>query len=176
MTTSAVEWRLVSRHTPQVPRRFIALPFVAAVLALSSCGGDDGSSTASEPEGATEGPQADVEVIREWSEALTEGDIDAAAGYFAIPSVAENGILIEIESADDARLFNESLPCGAELESTKAEGEFITATFRLTTRPGVGVCPGDGATAETSFVIEDGAIVEWRRVAVPAPESPGQTT
>ena len=165
--------------THYVPRRLTALPFIAAVLALSSCGGDDESPTASEPAEVTasaEGPIEDVEVIREWSEALTEGDIDAAADFFAIPSIAENGITIDIETIDDARLFNESLPCGAELESTQSEGEFITATFRLTTRPGVEVCPGDGATAETSFVIEDGAIQEWRRVAVPGPGAPGQTT
>lgn len=167
-----------------MPRHLIAIPFiVAALLAFTSCGGDDESPTASEPggsaeatEGTTEGPAEDVEVIREWSEALTEGDIDAAADFFAIPSIAENGITIDIETIDDARLFNESLPCGAELESTQSEGAFITATFRLTTRPGVEVCPGDGATAETSFVIEDGAIAEWRRVAVPEPGAPGQTT
>ena len=161
-----------------MPRRLIAPLLVAAVLALSSCGGDDSPAT-SEPDGPAETAEtaaSDVEVIREWSEALTEGDIDAAAEYFAIPSVAENGITIKIETIDDARLFNESLPCGAELESTEAEGEFITATFRLTTRPGVEVCPGDGATAQTSFVIEDGAIAEWRRVAVPEPESQGQTS
>ncbi len=150
------------------------MPFIAAVLALSACGGGDESPITLE--GTTEGPAADVEVIRGWSEALTGSDIDAAAGYFALPSVAENGVTVKIETTDDARLFNKSLPCGAELESTQSEGQFITATFRLTTRPGVEVCPGDGATAQTSFVIEDGAIVEWRRVAVPAPEPPGQAT
>ncbi|MDQ3758671.1 MAG: nuclear transport factor 2 family protein [Actinomycetota bacterium] len=162
-----------------MPWRLIALPFIAAVLlALTSCGSGDESPTTQEPtsEEATEGPAEDVEVIRDWSEALTEGDIDAAAEYFAIPSVAENGITVEIETPDDARLFNESLPCGAELESTQAQGEFITATFRLTERPGVPVCPGSGNTAETTFVIKDGAIVEWRRVAVPGPESPSQAT
>jgi len=170
-----------------VPRRFISLPFIAAVLALSACGGDDGSSTpeapsekteAQEPsqDTSTEGPAADIEVIRDWSEALTQGDIDAAAEFFALPSLAENGISVRIETVDDARIFNESLPCGAELESTEAEGQFINATFRLTTRPGVEVCPGEGATAQTSFVIEDGAIVEWRRVATSEPESPGQTS
>ena len=163
--------------THYVPWRLIALPFIAAVLlALSSCGSDDESPTPSEPteEEVTEGPEADVEVIRAWSEALTEGDIDAAAEFFATPSVAENGITIEIETIDDAVLFNESLPCGAVLESTESQGEFITATFRLSQRPGVPECPGDGNTAETTFVIEDGKIVEWRRVALPGPESGGQ--
>jgi hypothetical protein len=159
-----------------MPRRLIALLFIAAVLLLPSCGGDDESTTPGAPAASLEGPEEDIEVIREWSEALSEGDIDAAAEYFALPSVAENGITIDIETREDAGLFNETLPCGAELESTEAQGEFITATFRLKQRPGVPVCPGDGNTAETSFVIEDGEIVEWRRVAVPGPQSSGQTT
>lgn len=162
--------------THSMPKRLAVLLFVAAVLLLSACGGNDESSTSTTPAATTEGPAEDVEVIRAWSEALSEGDIDAAAEFFALPSTAENGITIEIETLDDARLFNESLPCGAELESTEAQGEFITATFRLKQRPGVPICPGDGNTAETSFVIEDGAIAEWRRVAVPGQQGSAQTT
>ena len=159
-----------------MPRRLIAL-LIAAVIPLSSCGGDDGSPFTPEPaeeEAATEGPAEDVEVIEAWVEAVSESDMDAAAEFFAIPSVAENGITVRIETRDDAVLFNESLPCGAELESTESQGEFITATFRLKQRPGVPACPGDGNVAHTSFVIEDGAIVEWRRVALPGPEADEQ--
>ncbi len=163
--------------------RFIAIPFIAAVIALSSCGDDNGSPTTTEPgEEATEetdtdleGPAEDVEVIRSWAEALTESDIEAAAAFFAVPSVAENGLSYDIETVKDAEFFNESLPCGAELESTTVEGEFITATFELTERPGVGACPGSGNSAQTSFVIEDGEIVEWRRVALPGDDPSGQT-
>lgn len=158
-------------------RLLITVSLIAAVMGLSACGGDDDNSSASETdaEAALEGSAEDVEVIRSWAEALTESDIESAAEFFAIPSVAENGISIDIESAADAELFNESLPCGAELESTSSEGKFITATFLLTERPGVPVCPGSGNTAQTSFVIEDGAIAEWRRVAVPNNDSTGQT-
>ena len=35
----------------------------------------------------------DLEVIEGWSRALSEGDVDAAAGYFALPSTAENGTI-----------------------------------------------------------------------------------
>ena len=47
----------------------------------------------------------------------------------------------------------------------ETQGQFTTATFRLTERPGPGICgPGTGEAAKTSFVIRDGKIVEWRRV------------
>ena len=84
---------------------------------------------------------------------------------------------LEIETVEQAELFNASLPCGAELTEAVTEGEFTTATFRLTERPGPGTC-GQGAdgTAQTSFVIEDGRIIEWRRVALPGEQSQGQAT
>ena len=168
-----------------MPRPLLALLLII-VLALTACGGEDSpdspepstpaSPGATEESSATEGTPDEIEVIRGWSEALTEGDIEAAAEFFALPSTAENGFTIDIETVEDAQVFNDSLPCGAELESTEEQGEFITATFRLTERPGVPACPGEGATAQTSFVIEDGKIVEWRRVAVPTEQGPAQTT
>lgn len=151
-------------------QRLTLLAIASLCLGLSACGGGD-----EQPAGGDES-SAEAEVIERWSQALTDSDIDGAAALFAVPSVAENGILVEIGSEDDARLFNESLPCGAELEGTESEGEFITATFRLTKRPGVAECPGEGNTAQTTFVIEDGLIVEWRRVAVPGQEGPRQSS
>lgn len=184
--------------TSRVHQSLRALPLIALVsltLALAACGADEEPSqpagepateesdsggeaeTTDEAEAPAPDPDAtEVEVIERWSEALTEGDIDTAAEYFAIPSVAENGLRVDIESVEDARFFNESLPCGAVLEGTETQGEFITATFRLQERPGVPACTGEGNTAQTSFVIEDGLIAEWRRVAVPGQEAPGQTT
>jgi hypothetical protein len=118
------------------------------------------------------GNASDVRVIVAWSKALSEGDIKAAADFFAIPSVAENGpALLRIRNEGQARLFNASLPCGAEVIRAESQGAFTTATFRLKERPGEGFCGiGDTATtAETSFVIEDGKIAEWRRVDTVAP-------
>jgi hypothetical protein len=150
-----------------------------AVLVLSACGGGSSSTTstgaASTPGNADPG---DVEVIDGWVTALRHGDVEAASDYFAIPSVAENGpILVRIRSVDDARRFNESLPCGARLIRADSAGEFTTGTFRLTERPGPGSCgPGTGSVAKTSFVIRDGKIAQWRRVGAggggaPAPSS-----
>jgi hypothetical protein len=80
--------------------------------------------------------------------------------------VAENGpLLLRIHSTEEAVRFNESLPCGARLIRADSAGEFTTATFRLTERPGPGSCgPGTGSVARTSFVIRDGKIAQWRRV------------
>lgn len=154
------------------PRALPAAIVVLALLLLGGCGGDQGSgdSTSSDEPASEEvtgdADPGDVAVIEAWSDALREGDVEAAADYFAIPSVAENGLLLRIRSADDARLFNQSLPCGATLVSAESQGDFTTATFELTERPGPGTCgQGTGGTAQTSFVIEDGKITEWRRVA-----------
>ena len=164
-----------SRRIRRWPATLILLP----LLALSACDGgdDDGSEPSgesSQSEIAGNADPGDVRVIDGWSDALRAGDVDAAAGFFALPSVAENGPLLRIRNRDDARLFNSSLPCGAVLVRAESEGEFTTATFRLTERPGPGICgPGTGQDAQTSFVIEDGKIAEWRRVALggaqPAP-------
>lgn len=148
------------------PRLALAA-IVTPLLALSACGGSDStSSTSATSTVSGDADPADVQVIDGWATALRQGDVEAAAGYFAIPSVAENGpILVRIRSADDAVQFNESLPCGARLIRADSAGEFTTATFRLTERPGPGSCgPGIGSVAKTSFVIRDGKIAQWRRV------------
>ena len=122
-------------------------------------------------------------MIDAWATTLRRGDIEGAARYFAIPAVAENPpLLLHIRSFDDARRFNRQLPCGARLVHAETQGEFTTATFRLTERPGRGVCgPGVGETAKTSFVIRNGKIAEWRRVGLTpgqggAQSAPGQST
>jgi limonene-1,2-epoxide hydrolase len=166
-----------------VAARALGPPFFVALLlslTLSACGGSDGSSTSggvtTVPGGANAG---DVAVIEKWAQALKRGDVSAAADYFAIPSVAENGpLLLRIHNAGQARAFNESLPCGAYVIRAQSIGRFTTATFRLTERPGPGTCgPGTGGTAQTSFVIRDGKIVEWRRVGTGGPgQAPPSST
>lgn len=166
-------------HTGWVgPRTFLA--GIALVLALAGCGGGGDSTATTTPGVSGDANQADVHVIDGWVTALRRGDVDAAAGYFAIPSVAENGpVLLHIKSVQDARRFNESLPCGARLIHAETAGQFTTATFRLTERPGPGICgPGTGGVAKTSFVIHDGKIAEWRRVGAGGggQQAPSQST
>ena len=160
----------MAARIPRIPHIAAAILAALALLATSSiaCGGGDGDETTAIPGGAD--PEA-ATVIDEWAQRLSEGDIAGAAEYFAVPSVAENGVTLEIENPADARLFNESLPCGAELVEATEEGELTLATFRLTERPGPGTCgQGVGGTAQTEFRIADGLISEWRRVV---PESGG---
>jgi hypothetical protein len=163
---------------------------IALGLALAACSDESDLTITVEEEPPADAPVAgerppaavpgdasaeDVRVIDEWARALSDGDIDAAAGYFAIPSVAENGpALLRIRNEGQAKLFNSSLPCGAKLIHAETQGAFTTATFHLTERPGEGYCGiGDEqVTAETSFVIERGKIAEWRRVDTTVPEPP----
>lgn len=148
--------------------RALALAALAAAVALAACGEDTPTITIKEgiPGGAD---PKQVEVIDEWALALAHGDVAEAASYFALPSVAENGPgEVRIRDRKDAVLFNESLPCGAELIEAQGHAGFILATFRLTERPGPGECgEGTGSKAGTAFRIEAGEIAEWRRIPVP---------
>jgi hypothetical protein len=166
--------------------RLRAILTAAAALALSAalfgCGGNEGSGENGGGDESTEIPGgADPEaarVIDEWSTSLREGDIEAAADYFEVPSIAENGTPpVPLDSREEVIAFNESLPCGAELTSAGTDGQFTIATFELTERPGPGECgPGTGNTAKTAFVIEDGLITVWRRVADdPVVEPPAES-
>jgi hypothetical protein len=169
----------------------IATVGLLAGLLVAGCGGEDGETTAAGADTGAESTDAtaepdvadadagDVEVIEGWIGALSDGDTEAAAGYFAIPSTAENlTVLTKIGSKSAAVAFNESLPCGGELVAAETTGDFTTATFELTDRPGGDCGAGTGGEASTSFVIEDGKITDWRRVAGPGedvPDSAGQS-
>jgi hypothetical protein len=148
-------------------RRTAALGGVVLLAALSACGGDP-SSDDSGDSGIPGGADPDsARVIDEWSTALREGDVQAAADYFEVPSVAQNGTpRLELDSRRDVVAFNDALPCGAELIRAEAHAGYVLATFELTERPGEGTCgPGVGNEASTAFLIEDGKIVEWIRAA-----------
>ena len=179
----------IDRRMSRTTVRWVVIAALAALatLALADCGEksepDLADLTTTSTTAATRtipgGADAtDARVIDEWSRTLRRGDVDGAAGYFAVPSVAENGPqLVRIADRGDARLFNASLPCGARLIRATEEGDFTVATFKLTERPGPGTC-GDGAghVAQTAFVIRDGKIKEWRRVGIGGPQAPSSST
>jgi hypothetical protein len=152
----------------------LPLTVLLSLSITAGCGGDDGDEPSDSIPGGAD-PVA-VEVIEGWSDDLRAGEVAAAADYWEIPSVAQNGTPpLELTSRDDVIAFNESLPCGAELVRAEPQGEFTVATFELTERPGAGECgPGTGETARTAFVIEDGKIVEWRRAAGELLEPPAE--
>jgi hypothetical protein len=170
------------RHVPE-------LVLAAAALLLGGCGGGASGDASAGPPART-GPSpaggARAKVIRGWADTLRHGDIDAAAGYFAVPSVVSNGTPpLAVRSHGQAVTYNRALPCGARLLRTVARGRYVIGVFRLTDRSGAGAqrpCSGRGAQAAVAFQITEGHIREWRRVAAvpkrgrPIPAAPGAPT
>jgi hypothetical protein len=142
------------------------MALLVASIAFSACGESGDGGQPAVPGGAD---SEDVEVIEAWVDELRAGHLEAAAGYFALPSVAQNGIApIRLRTRAAVIAFNRSLPCGAKLVRARPVGRYVAATFRLTERPGPGVCgSGTGGLASTAFVIRDGKIVQWRRLPDP---------
>jgi hypothetical protein len=140
------------------------------LVVLAGCG-SGGSSPV--PGGA----DADAtRVIKQWADELRAGDVRAASERFQIPAVVQNGTpALTLTDRQEILLFNESLPCGAELTRAETRERFTVATFRLTERPGPGECgAGVGESAQTAFVIRGGRIAEWRRVPDQPAEPSGQ--
>jgi hypothetical protein len=170
-----------------------ALAALTLALGLSACaiGGSDDDAGGSTATGAAQLPHsstgpaprsgrgvdpADVQVVVAWSTTLRNGDVDGAARFFALPSAVSNGTRpIELTTLAQARAFNRSLPCGAELVSTRAISDgFFVATFRLTDRPGGDCGTGTGNTASTAFHVTNGLIDHWLRVEdLELPAAPG---
>lgn len=171
-----------------MPRSLLLL-----ALALAGCaGGGDGdrraatptatataTATATPPPATGRVTAGEEATIRGWADALRGGDVEAASRYFALPASVANGAPpVALRTLRAVRFFNETLPCGARLVATeRAEHGFVVATFRLTERPGAGECGlGTGNRAYTAFLIRDGKIEQWLRVAgtgegIPAPPS-----
>jgi len=106
-----------------------------------------------------------VIVIAGWVNSLRHGNVNRAAGFFALPSVVQNGEApFTLRNRAQAVAFNRSLPCGARLVRARPVGGVIAATFRLTERPGGACGAGVGLLARTAFVIRDGKIFQWRRL------------
>lgn len=149
-----------------MPKRCLLITAVCLSLGLVACGSDqDPDNPAGSGQSAAAEGHSDVQVIRDWSDTLSEGDVEGAAEFFAVPSTVSNGTPpIELSSREDVIDFNRTLPCGAELVRAEPDGAEIDATFRLKERPGGDCGPGVGGLAGTAFEIEDGKITEWRRL------------
>jgi hypothetical protein len=121
---------------------------------------------------------AAIRVIRLWSDALREGDVDRAASFWAVPSKVQNGTpVITLDTAAAVRLFNDSLSCGSRLVSgLGARRGFTIAVFLLTERPGGDCGSGTGNHARTAIRVRGGKITEWYRLPddpqAPAPSQP----
>jgi hypothetical protein len=123
-----------------------------------------------------------VRVIRAWSYALRQGNVQGAARLFALPSemINDGGTsgpvsVIKIHTIVQAEAANAALPCGATFLSADMRGRYVNALFELTGRPGPGGSDcgsGAGLTARTNFVIDGGRIVRWIR----APDDPGDNS
>lgn len=153
--------------------RAAPLVLIAGVL-ISGCGG--GSTGLPGLPAKTTSADTPAAVIRGWSDALRGGDIDRASGYFAVPSLVENGSPpVELHSRGEAKSFNRALPCGARYVRSTPHHGYVIAEFRLTDRTGAGAvrpCGGKGDKADVAFRISHGKIDEWRRAAGYPGESP----
>jgi uncharacterized protein YceK len=142
--------------------------------------GHGGSSASAVPVGQ-DGPAAapaELAVVRRWAAALQAGNLQAAAGYFHLPSLFDDGAgsVVIIHTLPEAEVVNATLTCGAKVISAFRQGRFINVLFRLTERAGRGGGPacgsGVGLSARTIFLIRDGQIVRWLRAAS-RPGDPG---
>jgi hypothetical protein len=156
----------------RLPTPFAALALATALSFPIGCGGDSGENEDAKIPGGAD--HEAVQVIRDWVDELRAGHVAAAAGYFAFPSIVENGTPpVTLHTRDDAVAFNRSLPCGAKLIRARPFGRYVAATFRLTERPGAGSCgAGTGNLARTAFIISEGKIVQWRRLPDPRQNEP----
>jgi len=160
----------------------------AAVLAGCGGGGDHRAHTAAadmgprQPRaGATSRPEATapiapnpatLRVLRGWTDALRHGDVKGASRYFSIPAVVQNDTPpIRLTTRHQVEYFNRALPCGAYLVRVEAAGVYTIGVFRLTERPGQGVCgSGSGNEAAVAFIVAHGRITQWRRLTQVLPK------
>ena len=148
-------------------RRALATPKAGEDGSRSSPGGSSSARTRPRTGPVTQGERA---VIRGWADALRQGDVERAAGYWDVPAIAANGNQpLRLVTRRAVRQFNEGLTCGARLESVERDKTYLLATFRLTSRrdrPGA-CAQGVGNRARTLFLLSGGKIVQWIRAADP---------
>ena len=137
---------------------------VLLVVALAGCDSSSPDSTVERSRSAPrERPPSlsyEARVIRGWLLALERADYDGAAYYFAPGAIIDQGDPYRLRDASDARTFNSSLPCRADLIDVEDEGKKVLATFRLRRGPG-GPCSGE---VQVRYTIRNGKFTEWRQL------------
>jgi hypothetical protein len=132
-------------------RILAALGLLIAVL-LAGCGGTGAASPLS--------------VVRAWSTAINRGDDEAAGALFAPGAVVVQAAETTLGTHADAVRWNAALPCAGRIVGLSTDGNEVTATFVLGTRPGH-VCDGPGQQAAAIFTIDHGKITLWHQVPAP---------
>jgi hypothetical protein len=161
-----------------VVRRRAALAVAVAGLVLGAigCGGSGGggATTAAKPGPGPSQARSGEAVIRGWTEAISRGDYDRAARFFATDAIVQQAGTIVLRTHEDAVAFGRSLPCRATVTGIEREPKgVLLASFDLF--PGVGgTCP-DGGSARVRFFIRNGLIESWRQLP-DKPKPPGQST
>jgi hypothetical protein len=126
--------------------------FALVAFVLTGCGGGDPS------------PQS---VVRAWSEAVNTDDNEGAARLFAEGArVVQGASVRRLETFDEARAWNEALPCAGRILSLSERGDTVRATFLLGNRSRRS-CDGPGARALALFRVRDGKIVLWHQLESP---------
>ncbi|HLM10276.1 MAG TPA: hypothetical protein VK307_11225 [Thermoleophilaceae bacterium] len=108
-------------------------------------------------------------MIRGWLLALDRLDYEQAAYYFARGALIDQGQPYRLRDESDARQFNATLPCRADLESLVDEGRTVLAAFHRSAGPG-GDCSG---IIRVRYTIRAGKFTEWHQLERPKP-APGE--
>jgi hypothetical protein len=140
------------------------IALVALVLLAAGCEEDEPEVDPLPPP-VQQGAEYERRVIRGWLLALQRDDYDGAAHYFARGALIDQGDPYRLRGPSDARTFNASLPCRADLAGVEDEpGPKSLASFRLREGPG-GPCSG---IVKVRFTIREGRFTVWRQL----PEEP----
>jgi hypothetical protein len=145
-------------------RLAVALAAAAAIAGCDLSAGEDKTGTRHEPRDLG---SREARLIRDWLQALEHEDYGHAATFFAPGAIVDQGRPFRLHSRAEARFFNATLPCRADLIALKHEGSAkVLATFRLRAGPG-GPCDG---LVRVHYTIERGRFTEWRQLPRPSPE------
>ena len=147
-------------------RLLVVMALAAALLA----GCDDDGQPEAKPNTGVRSPEGVM--IRDWLMSVAHGDFGRAATFFAPGAIIDQGRPFRLRNRAAARLFNQTLPCHADLVALEDEGAKVLATFHLTPGPG-GPCHG---RVQVRYTIVRGRFTEWRQLPsgqeAPAPGGP----